>query len=257
MAESDSLRFFDCNTFIGTPATRAPWRPVSATELIAEMDRAGIERALVWHITQHDGFPLLGNDLVDEAVAAHHDRLAPCWTLLPTQSGELGDLDEWLSRAGAAGVKALRAWPKPGRYLLRWEVIGDLLAGMVARRVPLIYAMASGEDTWAELHDLLASCPELRVILSYENCWSADRLFRPLVERYRNVYVDISAYYPPGGIEAFVRSYGPERMLFGTGFPVLCHGAMMLTLAHADIPFEDKQAIAAGNIEQLLEEVEL
>ena len=46
-------------------------------------------------------------------------------------------------------------------------------------------------------------------------------------------------------------------MLFGTGFPVQDHGGTMLMLKHAEINEEDKQAIAAGNLERILAEQNL
>lgn len=45
---------------------------------------------------------------------------------------------------------------------------------------------------WASADDLLAELPELTVILTDFGCWGADRYFRPLVERYPNVYVEIA-----------------------------------------------------------------
>jgi predicted TIM-barrel fold metal-dependent hydrolase len=44
-------------------------------------------------------------------------------------------------------------------------------------------------------------------------------------------------------------------MLYGSGFPRSHHGGMMLALRHAQITEEDKQAIAAGNLERILSEV--
>ncbi len=55
-----------------------------------------------------------------------------------------------------------------------------------------------------------------------------------------------------GGIEALVADYGPQRILFGSGFPESYMGGMMLALRHAQIPDAAKQAIAAGNLERLL-----
>jgi len=69
------------------------------------------------------------------------------------------------------------------------------------------------------------------------------------------VCVEISGYILDGGIEAFVGDYGAGRMLFGSGFPAAYHGGMMLALAHAEISEQDKQAIAAGNLDRLLGEV--
>ena len=44
-------------------------------------------------------------------------------------------------------------------------------------------------------------------------------MFRPLLERYPNFYVDTAQYLLDGGIESVVTDYGAGRMLFGSGFP--------------------------------------
>ena len=59
------------------------------------------------------------------------------------------------------------------------------------------------------------------------------------------------------GVEAFVDSYGPERLLYGSGFPEAYHGGMMLALRHAEISDDAKGEIAAGNLDRLLREVRL
>jgi len=78
-----------------------------------------------------------------------------------------------------------------------------------------------------------------------------------LVEKYPNVYVDTAQYLLDGGIEAFVRDYGPSRMLFGSGFPDAYFGGMMLALRHAEISEEAKEAISGGNLERILQEAQL
>ena len=62
------MEFFDCNAYFGLPAQR-PLAPVGSTELLlAEMDHAGVDRALVWHIAQHDVAPQTGNAMLTEAI---------------------------------------------------------------------------------------------------------------------------------------------------------------------------------------------
>lgn len=253
------LTFFDCSTYIGLPAVEPrlgpAGAPVDADGLIAEMDRAGIARALVWHVAQRDHDVATGNQLLAEAIGPH-ERLLGCWSLLPPQTHELGDADELLRAAADAGVKAFRAWPKTNRYLLRGEAMGEVLERMIAARMPLILSLPEHVE-WANVYDLLAEMPELTVILADLGCWGQDRFFRPLIERYPNVYVELSGYFVDGGIEAFVGDYGARRLLFGTRFPECYHGANMLMLAHAEISDADKQAVAAGNLEKLIAEVKL
>jgi len=253
------MRFFDANTCIGLPATPAITAGVapgvSSEQLLAAMDRAGIERALVWHVAQRDCDPATGNDLLAAAIGPH-ERLLGCWSVLPPQPRECADLDAWLVRAAAAKVKAMRAFAEENNYLLRPEAMGAVLARLVAARIPLILSPQNPAQ-WNGLYDLLAETPELTVIVADQGPWGRDRYFRPLIRRYPNVYVELSRHMLDGGIEDFVAELGPRRMLFGSGFPACYHGPMMLALAHAKISPDDRQAIAAGNLERLVAEVKL
>lgn len=247
-----TLSFFDANTWIGRPACGGRRPPENAASLLAAMDRAGIARAVVWHIAQAELDPQTGNDLLARDIAPH-DRLIGAWMLLPTQCGELGDLAGWLARAASARVRVFRVQPAAARFLLRAVAFGDVLAALQERRLPLMLPIRRGL-AWDAVYSLLSDFPHLTVILSDLDIWPSDRFFRPLIEQYPRVYVEISTYLADGGIEAFVSRYGSERMLFGSGYPECYHGSAMLQLAHAEIADADKSAIASGNLERLLAE---
>jgi predicted TIM-barrel fold metal-dependent hydrolase len=256
---NNTLEFFDCNVRLGMPMNRpdafpGPF-PASAADILAAMDRAGVAHALVWHVSQKESSPLTGNDLLARAVA-DQPRLHGCWALLPPQCGELGDLDAFFAAARAARVRAFRAFPGHHRFLLRASTMGEIWERMVAARAPLVLRVP-GDATWEQTYDLLAEVPELTVILADMGVWGSDRLFRPLLDRYPNVYIETSGHIVDGGIEDVVARYGAGRLLFGSGFPDAYMGATMLVVAHAEISPADKCAIAAGNLTRLLHEVTL
>ena len=62
------MEFFDCNCFIGLPVNGVPGPLPAAADLLAEMDRASIGRALVWHVAQRDYCEPVGNELLTEAI---------------------------------------------------------------------------------------------------------------------------------------------------------------------------------------------
>lgn len=259
--KAPELEFYDCNVSLGLPMNRpgasegTGTYPGTAAELLRHLDRAGVRRALVWHRAQRDAGADPGNALLTQAVAGHGARLTGTWALLPFQTAELGDMDTFFSAARQAGVRAFRAFPDMHRFLLRREVVGEVLERFIAARAPLI--LRPGEVGWDNLYNLLADFPKLTVILADMGVWNNDRYFRPLIERYPNVYIETSGHITDGGIEAFVGSYGAGRLLFGSGFPESYLGAMMLAIAHAEITAADKQAIASGNLERLLKGVRL
>ena len=159
-----------------------------------------------------------------------------------------------------AGVRALWAFPSKHKYILDGVSCGALFGMMVAKKIPLFLLKGEtsmGVSNWELVAAVLKECPELRLVYVGQGCWGEDRWFRPLMDRYGGLYTDTSRYELDGGIKAFVGRYGAERLLFGSDFPESNPGGAMLTLAHADISDEEKQMIAAGNLERLLGEVEL
>jgi predicted TIM-barrel fold metal-dependent hydrolase len=249
------MEFFDCNCWFGLPQKRHLAPVETADRLLAEMDRAGVAKALVWHITQRECSASAGNDFLAKAIAAH-DRLAGCWTILPPQCGETPPARELFDRMARTNLRALRAFPSDHRYLLNRVTLGPLLDEAVRAKVPLLLSVAKGTD-WRDVYALLAEFPDLTCVVCDHGCWGTDRQFRPLIERYPRVYIYLAAYLLDGGIEDFVEKYGPDRMLFSTGFPDAYHGGMMLALRHAKIPEAAKCAIASGNLERILSEARL
>lgn len=249
------MRFFDCNAYFGLPAVR-PLLPVpTAEDLLAEMDRAGVEKALVWHIAQHDASPQVGNQLVAEAIQPH-PRLAGCWAVLPNQAREFPPPEAFFQEMRAARIAALRIFPGSHKFLANAVSLGSWLAPLVEHRIPLFLSLQRGMN-WHDIYNLLAEFPNMVCVLCDHGCWGEDRYFRPLLERYPNVYVDTARYLLDGGIEALVTDYGPTRLLFGSGFPERYFGGMMLALRHARISKEARTLIAAGNLERILAEASL
>jgi hypothetical protein len=249
------MRFFDCNAFLGLPMKR-PLAPVrTVDEFLSEMDRAGVEKALVWHIAQHDASARVGNQMLADAIEPH-PRLVGCWTVLPTCTHELPPMQTLFRQMVGARIGALRIFPSTHRFLANEVSMGDVLGQMVERRVPLFVSVVRGMN-WQGVYALLAEFPDLVCVICDHGCWGMDRMFRPLLERYPNVYVDTAQYLLDGGLESLVADYGASRLLFGSGFPESYFGGMMMALRHARIPDEAKAAIASGNLERVLGEVEL
>ncbi len=250
------MRFFDCNVFIGQPARPELLLPAPTAEaLLGEMDRAGVERALVWHIAQHDASVQEGNRLLAAAIRPH-PRLVGSWALLPVHTREQAPPEAFFRLMREANVRALRIFPSVHGYLANAVALGEWLGPLAERRIPLLLSVKRGLD-WPGVYALLADCPSLTCIICDHGCWGQDRYFRPLLERYPNVCIDSAQYFLDGGLEALVADYGARRVLFSSGFPESHFGGMMLALRHARIPEEAKHAIAWGNLERLLEEEEL
>jgi uncharacterized protein len=248
------MRLFDACTSFGLPTVPGVRYARTATDLLAAMDRVGIARALVLHQALKTEDPEWGNDITVRECAVS-DRLVPTWALAPAQTGESPAPDELLARMGRAGVPALWAFPAIHRYRLDALTFGALFEAMSARRVPLFVSLEElgGTDAgWGPVAGLLDDFPELTLVLTGHGCWGCDRYFRPLVEAYPNLHLDIARFELDQGIALFTERYGPERLVFSTAYPQWAEGGPIEMLARAPIADEARALIASGNLERLL-----
>jgi hypothetical protein len=251
MANTNDLKFFDCNCAFGPYRTRVFRFARTAEGLLSEMDFGNIERALAYHTAMRFDHPAVGNELVVRETRGHA-RLLPTWALLPSQTGEQPALETLLRDMRRRGVRAVRLFPEDHRYFLDEITWGDQLAVFMERRIPL-FVRASLD----KIAGLLQSFPELVVVTGSQGANPLDRYAWPLIEKYPHLIFETSGYLVDGGIEEFCKRYGAARLVFGSGFPDNAAGAAMLTLARADIADAERQAIAWDNLSRLLEEAVL
>ncbi len=252
------VQIWDCNCWYGAPKD-PPTAPAETVDvLLAEMQRAGIDRALVRNVALREQDPQVGNALTS-ADCSEDERLIPTWAILPPQTGELGTVEELVEAMREAGVRALWTYPEKHRYVLNTTTMGGLLEEITDRGIPLFIERReiSGSGLYALADSVLQDFPDLNLCVVAHGSWGEDRYFRPLMERYPNFRVGTSRYELDGGIEDICRTYGSERLLFGTNFPEAPMGGPMLTLLHADITDSDRKAIAGGTLRRIIEEVRL
>lgn len=249
--------YYDCNASFGAAPIPGLCQATRPDELVEEMDRCGVDEALVTCALQRFGSPLVGNPLVVEATRPHA-RLRPAWALLPSQTGEFPAPHSLIAHLRDSGVRALWAWPSMHNYLLDRVTFGPLLEEMVSRRLPLFLPQTerSGDlGGWSLVSALLADFPHLTLVVTDQSVWGQDRYFRPLLERYPNLYLDTSHYELAHGLRAFYERYGAGRLLYGSAFPRRYMGGAVYQLARADLPPDAIEAIAGANLSRVLSEV--
>ncbi|MEW6356334.1 MAG: amidohydrolase family protein [Planctomycetota bacterium] len=248
------MKFFDCCASFGVYQKPPLRRADTAEDLLREMDYCGIAEALVCHAAIEDDCPTVGNPLICKEIEKH-PRLHGTWAILPPQTGELGSPEEFLAAMKEHNIKALWTFPDKHRYIITASIFGDLFDLLTERNVPLFMTVAAnsgGISGWMLADHILRDFPKLTLVMTKHGSWGHDRYFRGLIETYENFHIDTSRYELDGGISDFVKKYGSDRILYGSNYPFTNMGGPTLTLAHADIPDADKEAIAGGNLRRLL-----
>lgn len=193
---------------------------------------------------------MAGNLAVAE-MAARRQWLEPCWVAMPHHTGEVPPPEELLSEMRKRGVKAVRLFPSLQNWLLTDYGAGELLAALESAQIPTLVDFE--QTDWDRIHQLCSAYPGLPLVLLRVG-YRIDRQVYPLLERHANLHLEISGYQVHHGIEEISRRFGAHRLLFGTALPSFEPGSAVAMVTYADLPFEQKQLIAAGNLESLLEQ---
>ena len=245
-----SLEFFDCNAYVGQCPVPHEGEPSGPRTLAGEMKRCGIARALVHHTIAAYYAPDVGNQALIEA-CERFPVFVPCFVALPHHTGEFPAPEAFVQQLSAAGVGAVRLFPSAGMMgfsLSGWSC-GELFDVLSEVGVPVFVSLS--EIGWDGVNKVLDAHPRLALVVTHL-AYRVDRELYPLLARHPNLRIETSGYQNHWGIESVVERFGAERLLFGTQMPRLQAGSSMANVAYAQISDDDRQLIAAGNLERLL-----
>ncbi|MFL7809287.1 MAG: amidohydrolase family protein [Anaerolineae bacterium] len=246
------MYLYDANCAVGPWPTAQPLYE-TVDELLVEMERLGIDRALVSHTTARTFDPPQGNRRLMQEIAGHA-QLEPCWTLLPPSTGEMGTVDELMGEMAGADVRAVRLYPGEHTFSLDEWQCGELWAALAARRYLVLIDLA--QTDWTTIEQICRTHTGLSLLVT----WTGYRQLRPLfalLERCPNLYCDLSNYSTYLGVEETLARFGSGRLLFGTGLPTADPGGPIARLCYTDAPAADLEAMGHGNLERLLAQVQL
>lgn len=205
-----------------------------ARELVAAMDRQGVDRSVVF------GFPWrdiatcrMHNDYILEAVKRFPDRLIGLCCLDPAHPHAAGEAARCL-KEGLSGLGEL-AFYDSGFTQTALDQLTPLMALCKEAGLPVLLHtnepvghLYPGKSpmTLRELYRLIRTFPDNKIILAH---WGGGLFFFHMMKKevkaaLANVYVDTAAspYLYDGGVYRIaLEIIGPEKVLFGSDFPLL------------------------------------
>ena len=226
-----------------------------AAGLLAEMDRAGVARALVYapHAAAYDSSD--GNAGLLEAIG-QETRLVPQFVCNPT----FDDFDQTTAYILESGVRAVRMLPMLHYYPFRLWVVGEWLAWLAARRIPLWLPMSydtnwnDGDGAELDPHEVYATVsefPDLAVVLSEVHYRQASWAL-PLLRSVPNLSIEVSRFVIVDGIARLLDAVGPQRVLFGSRYPEQAIAPQLYHLHRLGLNVADLRATCGGNLSRLL-----
>ncbi len=193
------------------------------------------------------------NDAVEQAIAAHPDRLVGWLFVNPRLAGSVEEAERRLRAPGWIGAKAHPFWH---RYPV--ARLDDLAALCQERGKPLMVHLGAGAAR-GDFRRLPERFPRLKLVYAHAGIpW-----YRPLWEdarRRERVFVDLSSPYLTKALRyEALRALGPSRCLYGSdgpyGYPApgggYDHAAILGQIERAGLPPADLEAVLGENLRAL------
>jgi len=243
------IRLFDAFAGFGAykPAER---QAVSAREWMDEMARLSIDRALVRTAPEDLDSNFVASNEALFAACQSAAALVPCPVAVPETGAEAFGEDQRPEALLARGAGAVCLRPQQDCWSLSDWGSGPLLAALAERKVPVFCRQE--QVTLEQVAELAGRHPQLPIIIAAVG-YRSQRVAVPLMRSFPNVHFCLGgAASLHRGIEQLLAAAGPERVLFGTGFPESAPAAAVTQLTYADITDEHKALIGSANLERLL-----
>jgi predicted TIM-barrel fold metal-dependent hydrolase len=231
---------------------------LSPAEIVGLMDEAGIDRLLVTSWVR-PGRTLASNDRVAELIRDYPERLLGVAGVdLERPVAAVKELDRAIRELG---FKALRIipwlWKRPPNDRLYYPLYvkcidlnipfctqvghtGPLMPSETGRPIPYI-------------DDVALTFPELSIVCGHIGYPWTDEMIA-LAWKHEHVYIDTSAYLPryyPPQLLHFMNSYGQDKVLFATNFPMLELKKCTDQAAALDLKTDARTRFLSGNAKRV------
>jgi len=219
----------------------------SLEEVVAEMDRTGVHKALLFSLGGILNDEVYGNDRVAEALGARPDRFVGLTLLNPRRGRDamLAELER-CSRLGFRGVKLIpdyQGYPREGKLI-------DVACQWAHERREIILNHHWGSP--AQVERLVSTYPGACFITGH-----ATDAYAEIIKKHKNLYVCTCALHRPGSCEKLVKAIGADRLLFGSDMLDLPIPWGLGPVLFADLTPQQKRLILGENLRRVLSEYAL
>ncbi len=231
---------------------------ITAEELVVQMDRAGVDRALVWLKPPYDKNIEPENRAIYVAARQYSDRLIPFGWTNPRLGKQRASriVKQCFEEYGFAGIKFNGA---QDGYVIDDPAVMALIEEAVGYGKPLAFHIGGDfpENTHPyRLGQIAQRFPQTQFIMIHMGGAAFPPLDRSAIEtaqRHENITLIGSAIHERAVLGA-IQALGPQRVCFGSDMPFFfMHARLAMYQALLrDFSEEDKASVLGGNIARLV-----
>lgn len=238
---------------------------VTAEELIASMDEAGIDLSVVLNIGWvHHDFCVETNDYILDSVSKYPDRLIGFCAIQPGAGAAAIDELERCAKAGARGIGEMRSDVQD--FVLTDKTVMQPVVDS-AMKHDLIFLTHSSEPVGHQyigkgditpdlLYSFIVAFPDLKVVCAH---WGGGLPFYGLMpevdKALANVFFDTAAtvfLYRPQIFTQVRDIIGSDKILFGSDYPLMRQSRVIGQIESSGLAPEDRNKILGANAQGLL-----
>ncbi len=240
-------------------------RLATAEELIASMDKDGVDMAVVlnygWTTPE---LCVETNDYILESIARYPRRLIGFGAVPPRSPEAALDEIERCARGGMRGIGEIR--PDIPQFDFRdIEQFKPFIKAIIKHNLILLTHTSEpvghqypgkGGVTPGVLYPLITAFPELTLVCAH---WGGGLPFYALMPEVKkamaNVFFDTAAspfLYRPQIYNQVIQLVGADKILFGSDCPLLAQSRLLKEIRALNLPAETERLILSGNAQRLL-----
>lgn len=239
---------------------------VETDEYLRQMDRAGIDRSLLLAVRAGDlrvrGSFEIAYERVRDVCAAHPTRFSGLAGIDPTRSMQgLRDLEQAVREYGFVGAHLYPHWfgwaPDHAKYYPYYAKCCELnIPIMMQVGQNLVYSRDRRLPSVGRpicLDQVAIDFPELTLIGIHIGVPWTDEMIA-MAWKHDNVFIGVDAYGPkhwPAALVHYLNTYGREKVLFGTDWPVIDPERAMREIAAMDLRPESRALLMRDNARRI------
>ncbi len=246
-----TIRIIDCHGHFGY-YNRTKIIPSDAEAMISEMDKVGVERICISSFLSIGPDCKLGNEIVAKTVKKYPDRFIGYGVINPNR---LLDIDAELRRCfDELGMKAIKLHPATHQFPIEGSAFTKVFEFAASKRIPIL------SHEWGSprfLGQLSSNYPEISFIMAHMGFWDgrSDFAYGDVMNSHSNIYVDLAySNVMYEALERLVTIVGPEKIVFGSDFPLHDLGYHVGRVASSKLSNQHKQMILGLNMLRILGE---
>lgn len=239
---------------------------VEIDEYLRQMDRAGIDRSLLLAVRAGDlrvrGSFEIAYERVRDVCAAHPTHLSGLAGIDPTRGMQgLRDLEQAVREYGFVGAHLYPHWfgwaPDHAKYYPYYAKCCELsIPIMMQVGQNLVYSRDRRLPSVGRpicLDQVAIDFPELTLIGIHIGVPWTDEMIA-MAWKHDNVFIGVDAYGPkhwPAALVHYLNTYGREKVLFGTDWPVIDPERAMREIAAMDLRPESRALLMRDNARRI------